>query len=221
MKKEKRITGGNFLAFGLYAFLGIQGIELTLLGIESMIYPNSISELTPVQLIIHWIATSIVWGLIAVVLARYAKQHYNFDIWGENQSVPINNWIIAIVLAALCIASNAWSWGTLKILGELEIKNSLMLFTFQYIYYIFEVMLVLSVIAYGQKAGDLWFKKCKIPWGGILAGVTWGLAHALTQGSLFVGLEAMVSAVLYGCIYLLMKKRTIYSYPLILLAFVL
>lgn len=220
MKKGKKITGGNFFAFGLYAFLGI-GMELVLLFIEDLIYSNSVNALTPTQRIIHWVATSIVWCLFAVALARYAKRHYHFNIMGQAQKVPLKNWVIASALAAVCIASNAWSWGTLKILGEFAAKNSVLLFVFQYIYYFFEVGLVLSVIAYGQKAGEMWFKKSKVPWGGFLAGLTWGLVHALTKGSMLVGLEAMVSAILYGCIYLLVKKRAVYAYPLLFLAFTL
>ena len=196
-------------------------MEIVLLLIENIIYDNSLYALTPTQKIIHWIATSIVWGLFAIVLAGYAKRNYHFNILDEQQQPSLRSWILAVILTAICIASNAWSWGTLKILGELAAKNNLLLFVFQYIYYLFEVVLVLSIIAYGQKAGEMWFKKDKVPRGGILAGVTWGMMHALTKGNILVGLEAMVSAVLYGCIYLLMKKRVVYAYPLLFLAFTL
>lgn len=219
IKKEKKITGGDYLALGLYAFLGV-GMEVVLLPLEQMFYSNSISEMTSSQHIIHWVLTCIVWGLFAALLARYAKRRYDFHVWGKPQSIPLLNWVIAILLSAICIASNAWSWGTLKILGEFASKTPL-LFVFQYIYYIFEVFLVISIVIYGQKAGEMWFGKDKIPWGGILVGISWGLVHALTKGSLFIGLEAMVSGILYGCIYLLMKKQAVYAYILILLAFVL
>lgn len=219
MKKEKVITGMNFFAFALYAFLGL-GMEIVLLMIENLIYGNEGGALTPVQNIIHWCVTSAVWLAFAYILARYAKKHYGFCIKGEKQRVPALHLVLAAVLAAVCVALNAWSWGTLKALGEFAGKE-LPQFVFQYIYYVFEVVLVLSVIAYGQKAGEMWFKKSMIPWGGILAGLSWGLVHALTKGKITAGLEAMLAAVLYGCIYLLVKKRAVYAYPLILLAFAL
>ena len=219
MKKDKKITGGNYLAFGLYAFLGL-GMEVVILGVEQVFYANSMNEMTTVQNIIHWILTSIVWGGFVVGLSRYSKQNYQFNIIGERQRLPMMNWVLALSIAALCIASNAWSWGTLKLIGEFT-KKGLLLFVFQYIYYLFETLLVLSVIVYGQKAGEMWFRKSKIPWGGLLVGLTWGLVHALTKGSLFVGLEAMLSGILYGCIYLLMGKYSVYAYILIFLAFTL
>lgn len=217
MKKEKSITGGNYLAFGLYAFLGI-GMEIVLLMIEQTFYGNSLKDMTPVQHIIHWLLTCAVWGLFAFVLAQYAKRQYHFDVMGEVQSVSQKNWLLAVALAGVCIASNAWSWGTLKILGEFASKTPV-LFAFQYLYYIFEVFLVLSVVIYGQKAGEMWFGKGNVPWGGVLAGITWGLVHALTKGSLLIGLEGMMAGILYGCIYLLVKKRAVYAYPLIFFAF--
>lgn len=217
MKKEKTITGMNFFAFALYAFLGL-GMEIALLMVENMIYGNGGAALTPEQNILHWCVTSIIWFVFAYILARYAKKHYGFCIKGEKQSVPALHFVLAAVLMAACMTLNAWSWGTLKVLGEFARKD-LLQFLFQYLYYAFEVILVLSVIAYGQKAGEMWFKKSMVPWGGILAGLSWGLVHALTKGDITVGLEAMVAAVLYGCIYLLVKKRAVYAYPLILLAF--
>lgn len=218
MKKEKVITGGDFLAFGLYAFAGV-GMEIVLLMIEKFLFGVPISEMTEMQHIVHWVLTSIVWGIIAYGLAWYAKKNFGFNIMGEVKEIPAKNWIIALILMVVCIASNAYSWGILKIIGEFNSKGFLM-FSFQYLYYVFEIFLVVSIVIYGQKAGEMWFKNKSIPWGGILVGLSWGLMHALTKGSLIIGIEAFVSGVLYGCIYLLLQKQTRYTYLLILLAFV-
>ena len=217
--KKKRVTGGNFFALGLYAFLGL-GMEVLIMMIEQGIYGRDLSELGPAQHVLHWVITCIVWGVFAIFLARWAKGRYRFDIGGQRQNIPVWGILLALLLTGVCVALNAWSWGGLKILGEFSRKGPL-LFTFQYIYYIFETLLIFSVIAYGQKAGELWFERRKIPWGGLLAGLTWGLAHALTRGSIFTGLEALLAGILYGCIYLLVKKRALYALPLIFLAFAL
>ena len=120
----------------------------------------------------------------------------------------------------LCIAINAFSWGTLKVLGELGGKTPLQ-FLFQYFYYLFEIILVVLLIAFGQRAGELWFHRSWMPWGGIAAGITWGLVHTLSKGDFWVGLTAMTAAVFYGIIYLLVGKRAIPAYLLIWMAFVL
>ncbi|MGG5318552.1 hypothetical protein [Enterococcus sp. AZ072] len=218
MKKE--VKSGDFFSLAMLAFGGV-GLELLLLFLESLVYSNSLNEMTTTQHILHWCLTSFVWGACTLLLARYAKNHYSFDITGSRKSIKTSKLIVAILLVLVCIASNAWSWGTLKILGELAKKESIALFLFQYIYYIFEVGLILSIIAYGQKAGELRFGKVNIPWGGFIVGLSWGLMHALTKGSLFIGAEAMITGILYGSIYLLVEKRGWYSYCLILLAFVL
>lgn len=219
MKERKKITGGNFLALGLYAFLGL-GMEVVLLMLEQDVYKVNITEWDTSKHILHWIFTCVIWGVFTVALALWAKHRCQFSIMGERRRAPAVNWIIAILLVAVCVGLNAWSRGTLKLIGEFTGKE-LSRFIFQYIYYVFEVFLIFSVVAYGQKAGEMWFGSSKVPWGGILAGLTWGLVHSLTKGSILVGLEALVAGVLYGCIYLLIKKRAVYAYPLLLLAFAL
>ncbi|WP_200789781.1 hypothetical protein [Clostridium fallax] len=96
-----------------------------------------------------------------------------------------------------------------------------MKFIFQYIYYIFEAVLVLLIIVFGQKAGEMSFKNKRLPWGGFLLGVTWGLIHLLTKGDLVIGLILCLASVLYGIAYLAVKKNIYIAYPIIFLMFVL
>ena len=65
-------------------------------------------------------------------------------------------------------------WHTLKIIGEAQGKN-IFQFCAQYLYYIFEVVLVVLIIIYGQKAIETLLKKeSLIPFGGIILAMTWG-----------------------------------------------
>ncbi len=64
---------------------------------------------------------------------------------------------------------------------------------FQYIYYLAEGFLISLVIVYGQKAFEKWFKNDKIPYGGIVLGLIWGLFHILTKGSVLVGIFSAVA----------------------------
>ncbi|MCI8968134.1 MAG: hypothetical protein HFH75_11200 [Lachnospiraceae bacterium] len=81
-----------------------------------------------------------------------------------------------------------------------------LLFTFQYIYYAFETMLFMLIIVFGQRACEAWFGGGRIPYGGIVCGLTWGAAHIFTKGSLVVGLGSILSGFLFGSAYLLVNR---------------
>ena len=65
-----------------------------------------------------------------------------------------------------------------------------------------------------------WLHNRHIPWGGMLAAVTWGIAHFFTKGS-STGIGIMISALAYGCVYLLVNRDIRRAYPIIWLMFVL
>ena len=91
-------------------------------------------------------------------------------------------------------------WGGSKLLIELQ-RNGALKFTFQYIYYLFEVVLFMLIIVYGQKAFEVWFKKVNIPYGGIVVALTWGMGHWFTKGSLAAGLYTAVGGFCFGVVY--------------------
>ena len=106
-------------------------------------------------------------------------------------------------------------------LGELEEKGWA-LFFFQYLYYLFEVGLVLLIVAFGQAfAEGLLGRQSPIPFGGLLLCCTWGAVHILSRGSLQAGLGTMAFSLLYGGIYLLLGRNAGYSYTAMALAFIL
>ena len=107
--------------------------------------------------------------------------------------------------------------------GFIEKYNSQapILFLFQYIYYLFESVLITLLIAFGQRSGEVFFKKDNIPWGGILCGLTWGLAHIGSKDILTGLILCLFSSVFYGVVYLCMNKDIRYSYPLIAVMFIL
>ncbi|MBR6027458.1 MAG: hypothetical protein IKP40_00055 [Clostridia bacterium] len=107
----------------------------------------------------------------------------------------------------------------MKVIREFH-ANGPARFVFQYIYYCFEVTLVLLIIIFGQEAFERWFHLRHIPYGGLLAAVTWGAAHFFTKGS-STGIGIMISAIAYGCVYLLVNRDLRRAWPLIWLMFVL
>ena len=126
----------------------------------------------------------------------------------------------AVGLAALCILLNALDWGTLKVIGEFQKKGPL-LFAGQYLYYAFEVVLVLLIAAFGQRFWEALRKgRSRFPFGGVVLCCTWGAIHTLSRGSLSTGLGVMAFGLMYGAIYVLLGRDARTSYLAMLAAFV-
>ena len=226
--KEK---ASPYLIMALLAFM-ILGLEIAILLIESLFYGTMdlfglLEQRGIYPLIIHWGLTCLVWATGAWVLYERAKKR-GFNILENKSKVPVFNWVIVCILFAISVISSYISWDMrLKPIAEFTGMSARVgeqaIFTFiaQYAYYLFESVLFLIIIAFGQKYGELLLKKDKIPWGGVLCGLTWGLLHTFTQGSLFVGLYSAVGALIFGGVYLLLKKNVRYTYPVIALMFML
>lgn len=85
-------------------------------------------------------------------------------------------------------------------------------------------MLVVLIVVFGQKAFEKWFHNdvsVWIPYGGVLTGLTWGMVHILTKGSISTGISLFLISLAYGITYLLVNRDTKKAYILILLMFVL
>lgn len=64
------------------------------------------------------------------------------------------------------------------------------------------------------------FRKKNIPYGGIIVGMTWGLAHCFTKGSVWIGFELLVLGFLFGAIYLFLGRDFKKTYIVLALAFI-
>ncbi|MCL2217653.1 MAG: hypothetical protein FWB91_11635 [Defluviitaleaceae bacterium] len=226
--KEK---ASPYLAMALLAFM-ILGLEMIILFIESLFYGTMdlfglLEKRGIYPLLIHWGLTCAVWITGAWVLHLWAKKR-GFNIFENKFKAPVINWIIVCALFAISVVSSYIVWDMrfkpiAEFTGMFNLVGNQAVFTFiaQYIYYLFESVLYLAIIIFGQKYGELVLKKDKVPWGGILCGLTWGLVHTLTQGSLIVGLYSAISALIFGIVYILLKKNIRYAYPVIALMFML
>ena len=215
----KKATGIKYLILALLAFAGL-GLEVLLAFVlEPLLYGSSMESWTDLQNILHWIITCAVWGLLIWGMIRYALKQYGFVLLKKEKAPLALQWCIVGVLV---VASLVWSWldwSGSKVIREFNANGSVK-FVFQYIYYCFEVALVLLSIAFGQKSFESLFNNRHIPYGGILAALTWGVAHFFTKGS-STGIGIMISALAYGCVYLLVNREVRKAYPIILLMFVL
>lgn len=219
-KKNTFKKGYRFLELSLYAFGGL-GIEaLLVFFVEPLIFNKSFNNFSVTENILHWIITCIIWGGLSYLLIKKAKKSYDFNIFSYKDSIGLLNWIICFGLLATAVVISLIGWNGSKIVKEF-IHNGWLKFIFQYIYYFFETILFVLIIVFAQKAGETWFSKKNIPWGGIFVALTWGLAHIFTKGELMVGISASVVGLLYGVAYLVSKKNLYIAFPLILLMFIL
>lgn len=216
---ERKITGMDYFGLALYAFggLGMEAIYAYLL--EPMLYGAPMQEWSAAQVIVHWIMTCITWGLFALVLIRKSESKYNYPLTEKGQKMSLPGIALCIVFIAIAFVIDYMSWDGFKVYLE-YVNKGLLLFTFQYIYYAFETMLFLLIIVFGQKACEVWFHKEKFPYGGVICGLTWGLAHMFTK-NIITGLLGVVLGVALGSVYLVVKRDLRKAYVVLFFMFVL
>ncbi|MBO6165865.1 MAG: hypothetical protein J6O17_05820 [Eubacterium sp.] len=226
-KSNRFKEGLSFLLYALEAF-GVVGLEL-LIGnvIEPKLYGVEMNKFTAWQSILHWIITCTVWGIGAFLVMKDCKKSMGVDLFEDIKSkkfitkdIKVWQWICIAIGVVICLVSTWIDWNGSKVAAEFKSRGPL-LFPFQYIYYLFEVSLVLLIIIFGQMAFEKWFNNSKIPFGGILVGVTWGLAHWVSKGSLGAGLYGAAGGFVFGAAYVLTNRNVKLSYLLLCIMFIL
>ncbi|MBO5372710.1 MAG: hypothetical protein J6A75_08325 [Lachnospiraceae bacterium] len=216
MKKE---TGLDYIWLALYAFGGI-GLEVILaFGLEPALYGAQMSDWLLWQHILHWILTCIVWGTVGVVLIKYAKKSYQFDILQKGEKMKSWQWGFVVFFVVLSLFISYLDWNGSKLIIEFY-ANGWLKFIFQYIYYVFETFLVMLILIFGQRAFELWFHKPNIPYGGIVLALTWGIAHFFTK-DIMTGILCMISGFAFGSVYLLVNRDVRKGFWILFVMFVL
>lgn len=210
--------GLDYLWLGIYAFCGLGMEALYAYLLEPILYGAPMQEWSVTQIIIHWIVTCITWGLFAIVLIEKSESKYNYPLTEKGRKMSLFRIALCIVFIAAAFAVDYMSWGGFKVYLEYVSKGPL-LFIFQYIYYAFETVLFLLIIVFGQKACEVWFRKENFPYGGIICGLTWGLAHIFTK-DLTTGLLGLLLGVALGSVYLVTNRDLRKAYAVMFLMFV-
>lgn len=216
----KKLTGMECFTSALTAFGGL-GLEVLLANVlEPAIYGVGMGEFSTLQHILHWIITCAIWGAIAVYLVGDIKKRCGWDMMVKGTPMKPWQWVVIAVGCICAVWIVSMNWDGLKFIEEFKRRGAL-LFTFQYIYYAFETLLFMLIIVFGQKACELWFKNAAFPYGGIICGLTWGLAHIFTKGSLTTGLWGLVLGFLMGTAYLVTNRDIKKTYVVLFIMFVL
>lgn len=135
---------------------------------------------------------------MAAWVLRTGEKKYGLKLFeGSLKTVKFWQWALVAAGAALKIYASVMDWGGFKVYLEWKSHGTL-LFIFQYIYYMFETLLFTLILVFAQLAFETWFKNRTIPYGGIVMGLTWGLGHIFTKGSLLIGLEGVAIGLLFG-----------------------
>ncbi len=222
--------GLKFLEYALDAFAVI-GFELLLAYVvEPMIFDNrTMKEYEAWMTILHWVITCTGWGIGIALIIRECKNKSGIDLFSDFKAtglfkncekISLIQWVMIVAGVVICLISTWIDWSGSKVLAELAYRGPL-LFVFQYIYYLFEVALVLLIIVFGQMAFEKWTGNNSIPFGGILVALTWGLGHWLTKGSLGTGLYTAFGGFVFGSAYVLTNRNLKLSYLLLCIMFIL
>ncbi len=217
--RKDKITGWDYFSLGLCAFAGLGMEALYAYLLEPVLYGAPMQDWSNTQIIIHWIMTCITWGTFAFVLIQKSDKKYRFPLMEKGKPIRLWQMGVCVLLVLLAFIGDYIEWDGFKVYLE-YVNKGFVLFAFQYIYYAFETMLFLLIIVFGQKACEVWFHKEKIPYGGIICGLTWGLAHIFTK-NLLTGLLGIALGFAMGSVYLLVNRDLKKAYVVLFFMFVL
>ena len=219
-EKGRLYKGFDLLTYGLFASLGLGSEGILAFGIEQNIYGKSIKEFSTPQCILHWVLTYILWGAFAFIILRGIKKK-GYEIFPKtDKKIRPWQWACIAAGAAACLIYTWTDWNGSKVLAEFR-HNGALKFVFQYIYYLVEVFLVMLIIACSQKGLEIWFGRENVPYGGIIAALTWGLGHCLTKHSMTAGIACACCGLALGSVYLLTNRKPKLTYVLLCIMFIL
>lgn len=214
----------KYLGLSLITFGGFLLEYFTILVIDMMILGVDISNYQPAQRNMHLIINSLVWLVYIGVIVYFSNRKFNFFTKMDNEKPSKKDMMIVLLCLLACKVMTFIDWHTLKVIGEASGKDIIQ-FLLQYLYYLIEVLLVLMVIAYGQKAFEVLYQKTtNIPFGGIVLALTWGAFHFVSRGvglEIWNGISCMIFSLLAGIMYVRLKKHLGYSYLLISIGYLL
>ena len=211
--------GGDYMSLGLYAFAGLGMEVLYAYWLEPALYGAPMQDWSNEQTIAHWILTCITWGIFAFILIRKSGKKYQFPLLEKGKAISLWQLGLCALFILLAFIMDYISWGGFKVYLE-YVNKGFLLFAFQYLYYAFETMLFLLIIVFGQKACEVWFRREKFPYGGIICGLTWGLAHIFTK-NLLTGFLGIALGFAMGSVYLLVNRDFKKAYIVLFFMFVL
>lgn len=216
-------AGWKYLLLSLGAFLGLALEAVHAYGWEPIVFGvESLSDYATWQVVLHWVITCLTWAVVGCLLVRIAKDKLGFNLWKTGDKMKQWQYIAVLLGVILSLVMSYLSWDGFKVIKEFQSKG-LIRFIFQYIYYLVETGMFLMIIVFGQKAFEIWTKKRNLPWGGIICGLTWGIAHLVSRGVFDIenGVLSTISGFMFGAAYLLTNRDIKKSWLILFVMFAL
>ena len=231
MERDQEMTrkkGWLCVGLGILVFLTL-ALEVVVILAESAVYGAAPSALW--QHCIHWTLTCAVWCAGLGLVHKAARRKALFDEAEEDRKDlrPVQ-WILLAAVTAVGVLFMTANWDmTLKPFAEwgrfMERFGSAGTagFLFQYLYYLVESAIILTVIMLGQRAGEIFFcqgRKTLLPWGWLFCSLLWGFPHLLTK-NWETAVMSIVLSFVFELAYLAAGRNKWISYAAVAVIFLL
>ena len=231
--KNSSIKPITFFFVALIIF-GLLGLEFPVFFLSRVVDGRPVSQvfgwpMNWYSLLFHWTVTMLIWAAGAVVIYLWAKKkgvmpelaRFNFQ---KRDGLLLAAGILLVIAYELVLSritglSMPQIWREYRGFQEMYSRQAWVVAIFQNLYYLVEYVLVVMMIAFFQRGGELWFKSAWFPWGGIGLALTWGTIHLVTnpQGAVWV----IIWGVLLGVFFVQSRKSFLAAWILGVLGFIL
>lgn len=129
--------------------------------------------------------TPVLWGIGASLLAGKVKKDNKENILYNSFSLSGRDGVILffVIMGGIAMAASNYLYAGLKPLFVRELLTGYPLYTIRnIIYYPLEVLLMLYLLIYAQRAGEIFTGNHTIPWGAFALFLLWGLPHIAWHG---------------------------------------
>jgi hypothetical protein len=199
-----KLLGRVLLAF----VFGIGGEFAVALALMPFVQREAMPPLLIITLWLAGIATKVV---VPFLMRRDGESWHKYL-----GTLSASTWLYAVggilaltlgmrLLETRAFPSIAREFGAMLRMTNDAVPLALFMLLMQFLYYAAEGVLMVYVVIKGSEAIVAWQPTCPT-WlsglgGGLILGLTWGLPHILSKGSLYVGLAGLLQSLLYGFLY--------------------
>ena len=174
----------------------IQALTMTFI-VWGVIECDFISSIIPNQILAFGISP-VIWGIGTFFIFTKMKKQNEGELYNATGSLTGRDWLIIFfsVMGSIAAGVKNYVYIGMKPLIIREFFSGYLLYTIRNVlYYPLEVLLMLQLLIYAQRAGECLTQKTDMPWGAFALFFLWGTPH------LFHGFEDGVVSALNAFIY--------------------
>lgn len=182
---------------------------LMMLTVRVIIEFDAVSAVIPNQIIAFGLPV-VIWLIGSICVYRKMKSNNAECLYYRNEAFTERDLLTLFfaIVGGVTIALSNYFYADLRPLFVRELFTGYPLYTVRnLLYYPLEVLLMLELLIYSQRVGELLTKKRAIPWGAFALFLLWGLPHLLWHG-FYDGLISALRAFIY-CIPFYASDRNI------------